>query len=300
MTTGSINLVILGSGTSSSIPSIPCLTDPAKKCKVCLSSMTPAGTKNLRRNTSCLIQYNHPDGRVRNIMIDCGKTYLEGARELFPKHNVQRVDALVLTHGHADAFFGLDDLRSWCLIDKNNPYSIPVYLDTTTMDVLASTFPYMVDSSKATGGGDIPSFNYTIIDHNKDFEVEGLKFTPLPVEHGRYFSKNEPFWSLGFRFGDVSWISDCNSIPDTTTAKVAGSKILFVDGLREEPHPSHFSVKEAIEYGSSLTPKPEKVFIVGFCHRVDHYEQEEKMQGLDQKDEPQFRVAYDGMVLEAL
>ncbi|KAF9164788.1 hypothetical protein DFQ26_001022 [Actinomortierella ambigua] len=229
----------------------------------------------------------------------CGKTYLEGARELFPKHNVQRVDALVLTHGHADAFFGLDDLRSWCLIDKKNPYSIPVFLDQTTMEILASTFPYMVDSSKATGGGDIPSFNYSIIDHNKDFEVEGLKFTPLPVEHGRYFSKNEAYWSLGFRFGDVSWISDCNIVPDATTAKVAGSKILFVDGLREEPHPSHFSVTQAIEYGNSMTPKLEKVFIVGFCHRVDHYEQDEKMRQMDKSGETQFRVAYDGMVLES-
>ncbi|KAG0233754.1 hypothetical protein BGW42_007214 [Actinomortierella wolfii] len=300
MTTGKLKLVLLGSGTSSSIPSIPCLTDPAKKCKVCLSSMTPEGNKNFKRNTSCLLQYEHPDGRTRNIMIDCGKTYLEGAREFFPKHNVRRVDALVLTHGHADAFFGLDDLRSWCLIDKENPYSIPVYLDQTTMNSVADTFPYMVDAKMATGGGDVPSFQYNIIDPNKDFDVEGVTFTPLLVEHGRYFTKNEPYFSLGFRFGDVSWVSDCSLIPDTTTAKIAGSKILFIDGLKEESHPSHFSISDALEYSKSLKPKPENVYIVGFCHRVDHYEQEEKMKKLDKDGEPQFRVAYDGMVLESV
>jgi hypothetical protein len=74
----------------------------------------------------------------------------------------------------------MDDLRSWCTIDKEHPYSIPVYLDQTTMDTLARTFPYMVDASKATGGGDIPSFKYHIIEHDKDFEVEGITFTPLP------------------------------------------------------------------------------------------------------------------------
>jgi hypothetical protein len=74
----------------------------------------------------------------------------------------------------------MDDLRSWCLLDKENQYSIPVYLDQNTMDTVANTFPYMVDSSKATGGGDIPSFKYNIIEHDKDFEVEGVTFTPLP------------------------------------------------------------------------------------------------------------------------
>jgi phosphoribosyl 1,2-cyclic phosphodiesterase len=86
----------------------------------------------------------------------------------------------ILTHGHADAFFGLDDLRSWCTLYKDVPYSIPVYLDQMTMDAITTTFPYMVDASKATGGGDIPSFTYNIIEHDKDFEVEGITFTPLP------------------------------------------------------------------------------------------------------------------------
>lgn len=100
----------------------------------------------------------------------------------------------MITHGHADAYYGLDDLRSWCLIDKANPYSIPVYLDQLTMDILSNTFPYLVDASKATGGGDVPSFIFHIINHDDDFEVEGVKFTPLPGK----VQKNTSLVSLFF------------------------------------------------------------------------------------------------------
>ncbi|KAF9408532.1 hypothetical protein BGZ94_002277 [Podila epigama] len=177
-------------------------------------------------------------------------------------------------------------------------HCIPVYLDQGTMDIIASTFPYMVDSSKATGGGDIPSFTYHIIDHENDFFVEGVKFTPLPVHHGNYMSTGEPFWSLGFRFNDVSWVSDCSSIPDSTTAKINGSNVLVIDGLKESTHPSHFSIPEAIQYTMALEIQPQRAFVVGFCHSADHYLEDEKMRALDGKGSTVFRVAYDGQKID--
>ncbi|KAI8602056.1 putative hydrolase [Dissophora ornata] len=294
MTTGPTEIIFLGTGTSSGVPSIPCLTNPSASCKVCLSTLKPEGVKNIKRNTSALIRFMHEDGRERNILLDCGKSYYESARQWFPEHNIRHIDALVITHGHADAFFGLDDLRSWCLVDKENPFSIPVYLDQDTMDLVAATFPYMVDSSKATGGGDIPSFNYHIIEHDKDFEVEGLKFTPLPVHHGKFMSTGEPFWCLGFRFNDLSWVSDCSSIPDSTTDKIRGSRVLVIDGLKESIHPSHFSIPQALEYINGLDPKLERALIVGFCHSADHYVEDKRMQALDSEGSTKIRVAYDG------
>ncbi|KAF9110409.1 hypothetical protein BGX27_006368 [Mortierella sp. AM989] len=275
-------------------PSVPCLTDPNPTCKVCLSTQTPEGIKNIKRNTSAMVRYIHEDGRQRNILIDCGKSFYESARQWFPKHNIRHIDALVITHGHADAFFGLDDLRAWCLIDKECPFSIPVYLDQKTMDIIAITFPYMVDASKATGGGDVPSFTYHIIDQDKDFDVEGVTFTPLPVHHGKYMSTGEPFWSLGFRFRDISWVSDCSHVPESTTAKIQGSRTLIMDGLKDQPHPSHFSIPQAVDYTNSLDPKPERCYIVGFCHTVDHYAEDEKLQALDGESKTTFRIAYDG------
>ncbi|KAG0272542.1 hypothetical protein BGZ95_011702 [Linnemannia exigua] len=276
------------------IPLVPCLTDPNPTCKVCLSTLEPEGVKNIKRNTSAMVHFMHEDGRERNILIDCGKSFYESARQWFRPHNLRCIDALVITHAHADAYYGMDDLRSWCMLDKKNPYSIPVYLDQSTMDTISTTFPYMVDSSKATGGGDVPSFKYNIIEHDKDFVVEGVTFTPLPVHHGMFMATGEPFWSLGFRFRDLSWVSDCNFIPDSTTAKIAGSKVLVVDGLKETTYSSHFSIPEAIEYTNSLNPKPERAFIVGFCHNVDHYAQDAKVRALDSEGAPEIRIAYDG------
>ncbi|KAF9902204.1 hypothetical protein BX616_002003 [Lobosporangium transversale] len=275
-------------------PSVPCISNPESACKVCLSTLTPEGAKNVRRNTSAMVRLSQADGRQRNILIDCGKSYYESARQWFPKYNINHIDALVITHGHADAFFGLDDLRSWCLLDKDTPHSIPVYLDQVTMNCIAAAFPYMVDASQATGGGDIPSFTYHIIEHDKDFEVEGLKFTPLPVHHGKYFATGEPFWSLGFRFKDVSWVSDCSTIPESTTEKIRGSKVLVIDGLKESTHPSHFSIPQALDYIASLEPKLERAFIVGFCHSADHYTEDERVRALDGEGLPKIRIAYDG------
>ncbi|KAF9168298.1 hypothetical protein BGX21_011401 [Mortierella sp. AD011] len=294
MSIGETDLIFLGTGTSSGVPVVPCLTAANPTCKVCLSTQTPEGVKNIKRNTSAMVSFMHQDGRKRNILIDCGKSFYESARQWFPKHSLHFIDALVITHGHADAVNGLDDLRSWCLIDKEDPYSIPVYLDQETMDVISSTFPYMVDASKATGGGDVPSFTFNVIDHDKDFEVEGIKFTPLPVHHGIYFTTGEPYWSLGFRFRDISWVSDCSFVPESTSAKIRGSKVLIMDGLKEQSHPSHFSISQAVEYSNTLDPKPERTFIVGFCHTVDHYAQDEKLQALDGQDVTTFRIAYDG------
>ncbi|KAJ2864444.1 hypothetical protein GGH94_002896 [Coemansia aciculifera] len=106
-------VIFLGSGTSACIPVVPCITSNYEKCKACKISLTPEGSKNRRRNTSLLVRIDHADGRERNIVIDCGKTFLESATEVFVKHDVKSIDAVLLTHGHADAMFGLDDLRQW-------------------------------------------------------------------------------------------------------------------------------------------------------------------------------------------
>ncbi|KAF9432737.1 hypothetical protein BGZ76_010388 [Entomortierella beljakovae] len=291
-------LIMLGTGTSSGVPLVTCLTAAEPTCKVCLSTLEPEGVKNIKRNTSAIYRYTHADGRERNILLDCGKTFYESARQWFTKYKIHTIDALVITHGHADAFFGLDDLRSWCLVDKDKPFSIPVYLDQSTMDTIATTFPYMVDSSKATGGGDVPSFRFNVFDREKDFEVEGLTFTPLPVHHGIYLSTKEPYWSLGFRFNDISWVSDCSLIPESTAAKIKGSKVLVMDGLKDIPHISHFSITQAVEFSDSLDPKPERTFVVGFCHTVDHYAEDEKLRAKDGENGTKFRIAYDGLKID--
>jgi phosphoribosyl 1,2-cyclic phosphodiesterase len=144
--------VFLGTGTSGYVPVIPCLTDPTRSCKACQMAVQP-GNRNRRRNTSGLLRYLHSDGRVRNILIDCGKSFYESSLAFFPAFGVQRIDALLLTHGHCDAMMGLDDLRQWTLGKNPIQTSVDVYLTQETMNVVKGSFPYLVNQKYATGGG---------------------------------------------------------------------------------------------------------------------------------------------------
>jgi len=114
-------------------------------------------------------------------------------------------------------------------------------------------FPYMVDASKATGGGAVPSFIWNAFDpESKFFEIPScgnLQVTPLPVIHGKYHSQGkegQPYICLGFRIGDMSYLSDVNRVPPAAKAKIDGTRILIVDALRKKPHPSHFGFDEVV------------------------------------------------------
>ncbi|CAJ0647796.1 3033_t:CDS:2, partial [Entrophospora sp. SA101] len=96
---------------------------------------------------------------------------------------------------HFDAINGLDDLRSWTLNKAIQEY-IPIYLTENTLENIKSSFPYLVDKKKSSGGGDLPSFQWNIIDSHTNFTVEGLEFTPLQVHHGTYFDTQKPYFSL--------------------------------------------------------------------------------------------------------
>ena len=110
-------------------------------------------------------------------------------------------------------------------------------------------FPYMIDSKAATGGGDIPSFVWHPFDPSEPFTIPscgGIEVTPLPVEHGMYFSEGpgKAYMCMGFRIGEMAYISDASRIPEETKAKLEGCRVLILDALREKPHGSHFSFDE--------------------------------------------------------
>ncbi|KAI7907718.1 beta-lactamase-like protein [Cokeromyces recurvatus] len=231
-----VEIIFLGTGTSSSVPTIACLTNPEKSCKVCLSSQTPEGRKNNRKNTSMVVRFrkhSDPTGfRLRNVLIDCGKTFYTSAIEILPKYGVRELDGVIITHGHADACFGMDDLRGWTLDGVIQPY-VNVHLSPESMDVIGRTFPFLVDSSLATGGGQVAFFKYHVFDPNRSFIIEGLEFTPLAAHHGSYGIEKKPYICFGFKFDGVSYISDTNYIPPETMKLIKEkSRIFIVDCLR--------------------------------------------------------------------
>ena len=127
---------------------------------------------------------------------------------------------------------------------------IPVYTSPETFNSISNMFPYMVDSRRATGGGDIPCFVWHVFDTAYPFPLPscgGIQVTPLPVEHGTYFTDHgpaRPYMCMGFRIGALSYISDASRVPEETRRKIQGSRVLILDALREVPHASHFSFSE--------------------------------------------------------
>ncbi|KAJ2858218.1 hypothetical protein J3B02_000430 [Coemansia erecta] len=285
-------LIFLGTGTSGSVPNIPCVTGNNPRCKVCKLSMTDAGRKNRRLNTSLLVRVDYPDGRVRNILIDCGKTFYESARDEFTKHNIHTIDAVLLTHGHADAMFGLDDLRSWTVAQKS---SIPIFCDSETLQTVSLTFPYLVDTRKATGSGEVPSLTFNVIEEPfRAFDCLGLEIQPLRVEHGTY-SDGRLFFFTGFRFAGVSYMSDCSRIPEQTRPLIAGSRIIVLDALKWTSHMSHFGYWQALDEVRHF--RPERAIFTGFCHSIEHSEMEEQARKIKAEEDLVVDPAYDGMVV---
>ncbi|KAI9012558.1 beta-lactamase-like protein [Phycomyces nitens] len=293
-----IEIVFVGTGTSAGVPNINCLTHPSNVCTVCRSAITPEGKKNMRRNTAMVVRFRRngdkPTDRVRNILIDCGKTFYASAIEIFSRYGIRKLDGVILTHGHADAMNGIDDLRQWTLhgaIQKN----IDIYLSPETMDTVSSTFPYLVDSIHATGGGDVATFKYHIFDPKKSFSISGLDFTPLKVHHGIYFTTGQPYLCYGFQFGGVSYISDTNFIPPETMDQIKQkSRVFVVDCLREKvTHASHFALHDSIDAAREV--RPLKTYLVGFAHRLDHYKMVEDLSKLAVTEHMHIGPAFDGL-----
>ncbi|KAI9285666.1 metallo-beta-lactamase family protein [Umbelopsis sp. AD052] len=264
-------VIFVGTGCSSNTPALKCLLENPPTCEVCLLALTEEGWKNRRKNPSVLVRVRDPrdpNGRLRNVLVDCGKTFYQSALDIFPRYGIREIDALILSHGHADAVLGLDDLRAWTS-GGTLQESVPVYLNEETFAVVSRAFPYLVSKANATGGGEVASFQFTVIKENEPFEIAGLDITPLPVHHGKIMSTGEPYWCFGYRFGkQLSCITDANYIPPETFEKMKNSEILIVDCLREAPYMSHFGLDQALDVVKDL--KARHNYLIGMAHNLEH------------------------------
>ncbi|POY72085.1 hypothetical protein BMF94_4892 [Rhodotorula taiwanensis] len=307
--TREIDCLLLGTGTSGALPSVACLTSAERGCHCCRSTLEgstdPLGRKNVRRNTSAVLRIRDSATQAaeeKTILIDCGKTFYSGAVEWWPKKNLRQIDALILTHAHADAILGLDDLRGWTLRGAIQR-SIPIYLTQATFEEVSKAFPYLTNAGKVTGGGDVPALTWHIFDEDKPFEVAGIEVVPLPVHHGKFFTTSPtPFYCLGFLFDrQLAYLSDVSYIPEVIYDRIASYvsipaaaavqpaapngttvangnangkqelprlKALIVDCLRVEPFASHFGIGQAVETARKLGA--ERNYLVGFGHRTSH------------------------------
>ncbi|KAL6996319.1 hypothetical protein U1Q18_006453 [Sarracenia purpurea var. burkii] len=275
-------IVFLGTGTSEGIPRVSCLTNTEKKCPVCSKAAKP-GNKNRRRNTSILIRHPRSSG-ICNILIDAGKFFYHSALRWFPTYGIRTLDAVIITHSHADAIGGLDDLRDWT--NNVQPY-IPIYVTRRDFEVMTKTHYYLVDSSVIIPGAAVSDLEFNII-HEEPFLVHDLKFTPLPVWHGSGYR------SLGFRFGNICYISDASEIPEETYPLLKDCEILILDALRPDRSSStHFGLPRAVDEVRKIQPK--RTLFTGMMHLMDHEKVNEDLIKLMDTEGLDVQLSYDGL-----
>lgn len=275
-------IIFMGTGTSEGIPRLSCLTNPLKKCEVCSKAAEP-GNVNRRLNTSILIRYSSSSGK-RHILIDAGKFFYHSALRWFPAYGLRTIDAVVITHSHADAIGGLDDLRDWT---NNVQPSIPIYVARRDFEVMKKTHYYLVDTREITPGAAVSALQFNII-HEEPFTVHGLQITPLPVWHGPGYR------SLGFRFGDICYISDVSDILEETYPLLKDCEILILDALRpDRSSATHFGLPRALEEVRKIQPK--RTLFTGMMHLMDHEKVNNYLMKLMETEGLDAQLSYDGL-----
>lgn len=245
----------MGTGTSHGIPTIGC------RCAVCRSD----NPKNKRGRCGALIRISG-----RNWLIDTPTEFrLQALRE-----NLTHVDAVLYTHGHADHILGLDDLR---VFTTGQP--LPVYGNREALKTIRHAFPYAFTPPKQAGGG-FPSLAAHRV--KRPFVLDGTEIVPLPVFHGKI-----PI--LGYRIGPLVYMTDVSRIPEKTYGLTAGCRCLVINALRYYPHPTHFSLSQAVTAARRIGA--EKVFFTHICHNLEH-------EAVNRSLPPGMQLAYDGLTVE--
>ncbi|HUX52460.1 MAG TPA: MBL fold metallo-hydrolase [Spirochaetia bacterium] len=259
-----MRVTFLGTGTSNGVPVVGC------SCRVCRSE----NPHNHRMRSSILIE----SGGTTIVVDTTPEFRLQALRA-----QITHLDAVLLTHAHADHIHGLDDIR---------PFSyhapVPLYCNRRTLSETRERFPYIFES--VSHGGGKPRIDLHEL-NGAPFTIGDVECTPIEILHGKM-----PI--LGYRFGSFAYITDCSTLPAKAAAGLRGLELLVINALRYEPHPTHLSVDEAVQIISDLSPR--KAFLTHLCHDVEHEQLAGDLEDRLARGEIRVpvRPAYDGLSVE--
>ena len=232
-----MKFTLLGTGTSTGVPSIGC------DCETCTSE----DPRDKRLRVSVLVEH---DGVT--ALVDTSSDFRQQAL----RQGIRRLDAVLITHCHADHIFGLDDIRP-----LNFRYgALGVYANERAWRDIRRIFQYVFEPSHFGGG--LPQVNPHTVRHGAAFCLSpDLCVTPVEVIHGRL-----PV--MGYRFNDFAYLTDLSEIPPASVELLRGLDVLVLDCLRITPHPTHLWLERALEYVAEL--RPQRTFFTHLAHDIKH------------------------------
>jgi phosphoribosyl 1,2-cyclic phosphate phosphodiesterase len=239
------------------IPTIGC------HCKVCRSD----DPRDRRLRPSIAIRNGH-----RIAVVDTGPDFRQQALDA----RLERVDAVMFTHAHADHILGLDDLRPFNFHQKD---PIDIHSTAGTLEVIQRVFAYVFHDGPTESSR--PKIRAHIFDSGP-FDAAGLTFTPIPIKHG-----SGP--CHGFRFLNAAYLTDHSEIPEESMRLLGGLDVLFLDALRYKPHPTHSTIDESLKTVARLRPRA--TFFTHISHDLAH----ERAQSLLPEN---VFLAYDGLEID--
>lgn len=226
-------LTFLGTGTSTGVPVLRC------HCPTCTSS----DPRDRRLRTSALI--TTPAGK--NILIDCGPDF----RQQILREDSPDLEALLITHSHYDHVGGIDDLRPYC---DRGPF--PVYCRKDVADDLKDRNPWSFAKNLYPG---VPTFDIHTLLEGIPVKIADVQVLPIAVKHGKLDI-------LGFRIGPIGYITDCSYLSDESISLLRGVDTLVINALRFQPHPTHFSLEQAL--GAIHKINPRQAFLTHVAHHT--------------------------------
>ena len=259
-----MKLTMLGVGSSGGTPVVGCT------CNTCQSN----DSRNKRTRCSSMITLD--TGEV--ILIDTGPDLRTQAL----REGLTRVDAVLYTHIHADHLHGIDDLRAFCQLQRKQ---IPLYAKQDVVEHITSRFGYTL--REPSDFWDLPVLSINTI--TGPFTLFGQVITPIPIKHGRVDT-------LGYRIGNVAYITDVSDIPESSLVLLQNLDILLLDCLRHHPHPTHVNVEQSMAYASQINAK--NTYMIHMTHELEFNALTVLLQNQGQPNK-KLHVGYDGLKVSA-
>lgn len=236
----------------------------------------PANPKNRRRRCALLVQRGSGDRRT-TVLVDTPPE----VREQLLDAGVGTLDGVLYTHDHADHTHGIDDLRA---VFFNIRRRVPIWADAATRAALEARFAYCFRQRAGSGYPSILEASTIVPPAPVRIEGRGgaVEAVPIPLEHG-------DLPALGFRFGKIAYSPDVGGIPESSVPLLQGLDLWIIDALRPTPHPSHLSVRQALDWVARVGAR--RAILTHMTVELDY-------ETLSRQVPPNVEVGYDGMVVE--